>query len=104
MPPTGCVGPERLVRALESFFFFLLFFFILTTPTAYGCHPRHRHAIYFTHTAPTGCVGPERVVRALQVSFFFFTIVFFYSNYTHSLCMSPTCHILHPYGTHRLRR
>src|SRR5271156_691015 len=52
---------------------------------------------------PTGCVGPERVVRAHQVSFFF-SIFFFYSNYTHSLRMSPTCHILHPYGTHRLRR
>src|SRR5271156_1403673 len=37
--PTGCVGPERLLRALQvSFFFFLLFFLNLTTPTAYGCH------------------------------------------------------------------
>src|SRR5271156_3805339 len=52
---------------------------------------------------PTGCVGPERLVRALQVSFFF-SIVFFNSNYTHSLRKSPTCHILHPYGTHSVRR
>src|SRR5271156_123879 len=48
----------------------------VTTPTAYGCHPRHRHAIYFTHTAPTACVGPKRVVWGLQVSFFFFLLFF----------------------------
>src|SRR5277367_5989481 len=67
--PTGCVGPERLVRALQvSFFFFLLFFLILTTPTA--C-VSHQHAIYSTHTAPTACVGPKRVVRAPRASFFF---------------------------------
>src|SRR5271156_4524713 len=135
MPPTGCVGPERLVRALQVSFFFLLFFLILTTPTAcvshqhaiYSTHTAptgeffflllfflilttptacvcHRHAIYFTHTAPTACVGPKRVVWALQVSFFFFLLFFFYSNYTHSLRMTPTCHTLDPYATHRLRR
>src|SRR5277367_4732125 len=29
--------------------------------------------------------------------------VFFNSNYTHSLRMTPTCHTLDPYATHRLR-
>src|SRR5271156_5115033 len=111
MPYTPPYGTHRLRRARTTrsgptgeFFFLSIVFFKSNYTHSLWMSPRHRHAIYFTHTASTGCVGPERLGRALQVSFFFLLVFFFNSNYTHSLRKSPTCHILHPYGTHRLRR
>src|SRR5271168_1641770 len=105
--PIACVGPKRVVWALQvSFFYFLFFCIVFSTPTDCVHHPRHIHDIYHIHTAPTACVGPKRLVWALQVIFFSFH--FFYCFFdTHGLRTppaTPTCHLPHPYSTHSLRK
>src|SRR5277367_107841 len=103
MPYTPPYGTHRLRRARTTrsgptgeFFFLSIVFFKSNYTHSLWMSPRHRHAIYFTHTAPTGCVGPERLVRALQVSFFFL-LLFFLILTTPTACV---CHRHAIYFTH----
>src|SRR5271168_3042203 len=106
--PIACVGPKRVVWALQVSFFFVVFFCIVfftpnrlrTPPATHTCHLPHpcgTHSVRRAQTTRLGSTG--------QFFYFFYFLYCFFD--THRLRTPPathTCHLPHPYGTHSVRR